>query len=104
MNDAPSTLAPETFAAMASDPAVFRRSLMIDADGQTVPFRPDPWQEADFVAMDPAWKLAAGRGDGEQAPIRRAWLERPRGHAKTSDLAVPISWASLFAERPISGI
>ncbi|QDT36112.1 Phage Terminase [Stratiformator vulcanicus] len=35
--------------------------------------------------------------------VRRAYLERPRGHAKTSDTALSITWALLFAERPLNG-
>ncbi|RMF21842.1 MAG: hypothetical protein D6760_08625 [Deltaproteobacteria bacterium] len=39
-----------------------------------------------------------------EPPHRRAWLERPRGHAKTSDLAVMAVWAVAFAPRPLSGV
>src|SRR5207237_6249036 len=74
-----------------------------DADGAAVPFQPDPWQEEDFAALDPAWQQLAGF-DVEGTPIRRAWQERPRGHSKTADLAVMTAWALAFALRPIRGI
>jgi hypothetical protein len=34
----------------------------------------------------------------------RAWQCRPRGHAKTADLAISCTWAILFAPRAIKGI
>jgi phage terminase large subunit-like protein len=85
-------------------PVEFRRRLVIDADGAAVPFKPDAWQEADFQAMDPAWQYAAGVWTGPPPTIRRAWAERPRGHAKTADLAVMATFALLAAARPIRGI
>jgi phage terminase large subunit-like protein len=94
----------EAIQEMSTDPVAFRRHLLIDADGETVPFCPDQWQDADFRAMDPGWLWATGRGRGKRGLIRRAWMERPRGHAKTSDLAVPVTWALLFSARPVSGI
>ncbi|RMF24678.1 MAG: hypothetical protein D6760_02805 [Deltaproteobacteria bacterium] len=89
----------------ASDPAAFRDALRIDADGRAVAFGEiiEPWQQADFAALDPAWQAVAGRADIEP-PHRRAWLERPRGHAKTSDLAVMAVWAVAFAPRPLAGV
>src|SRR5262245_54410716 len=84
-------------------PAEFRQSLLIDADGEAVPFRPDPWQLRDFEALDAAWQKLAGFPI-EGNPIRRAWQERPRGHSKTSDLAVMAAWALAFSPRPIRGI
>src|SRR5712692_7097454 len=94
----------DAFKVMLDSPAEFRRRLLIDADGAAVPFRPDPWQEADFQALDPAWRYAVGRWDGEPPAVRRLWSERPRGHAKTSDLAIMTTWALLFAPRPVIGI
>lgn len=88
---------------MAADPALFRRYLIIDADGTPQPFRPDRWQNADFTAMDPAWMFMAGRTT-TAPPRRRSWQERPRGHAKTADLAVQATWPMVFSTRPIRGI
>src|SRR5262249_47244354 len=50
-----------------------------------------------------AWQKLAGFPI-EGNPIRRAWQERPRGHSKTSDLAVMAAWALAFSPRPIKGI
>jgi hypothetical protein len=77
---------------------------LIDADGTPTPFQPDPWQEADFEALDGAWLSLTGRPGAVAPTIRRAWLERPRGHSKTADLAVPVVWALAFATRPLSGV
>lgn len=84
-------------------PAEFRKTLLIDADGEAAPFHPDPWQETDFQALDPAWQKLAGFPVADN-PISRAWQERPRGHSKTSDLAIMAAWALTFAQRPIKGI
>jgi hypothetical protein len=94
----------DSFQAMLTDPGAFRRRLLIDADGAAVPFRPDPWQTEDFAALDPAWRFAVGRWEGEPPVVRRLWSERPRGHAKTSDLGIMATWALLFAPRPVVGI
>jgi len=62
----------------------------------------DDWQRADFEALDAAWLRAGGRSETEPQQSR-AYLERPRGHSKTCDLAVMALWALAFAQRPISG-
>ena len=82
---------------LQADPANFRSVLRIDADGE--PRRLgnclDPWQQTDFEALDPGWCMVAGQDvDG---PLR-GYLERPRGHSKTLDLAVMACWV-LFASR-----
>jgi hypothetical protein len=84
-------------------PAEFRQSLLIDHDNHPVPFKPDPWQEADFHILDPGWMQMAGFPVAEK-PILRAWEERPRGHAKTSDLAISAAWALTYAPHTIRGI
>jgi hypothetical protein len=94
----------DSFLSMMNDPAAFRQRLLIDADGAAIPFCPDPWQEEDFAALDPAWRFAVGRWDGPMPAVRRLWSERPRGHAKTSDLGIMATWALLFAPRPVVGI
>src|SRR5262249_27082188 len=77
-----------------------------DADGVAVRFEPDAWQQDDFAALDPGWLYACGRWEQGQPPppVRRLWSERPRGHAKTSDLGIMATWALLFAPRPVVGI
>ena len=104
-----------------SHPAIFRDFLLLNAS----PERPlvddiQTWQTADFEALDPAWCRLAGivfgprsaltpslspRGRAEpEAPIRRAYIERPRGHSKTSDMAAQISWILLAARTPVIGV
>ncbi|HUY91388.1 MAG TPA: terminase large subunit [Pirellulales bacterium] len=89
--------------AIWTDPAAFRQHLLIDGDAgpRRLGDCLDPWQRADFEALDPGWRRVAGlAGDGPQ----RAYLERPRGHSKTSDLAVMATWVLLAARRQISGV
>lgn len=89
-----------------TDPAAFRAALVIDADGQTVRLADvlDGWQQQDFAAMDPAWQCIAGaRRNNLPEPIRRAYLERPRGHSKTTDIAVMVTWALFASARHILG-
>jgi len=85
----------------ATDPAAFRDSLTVDVSGTARRFGDvqDPWQRADFASIDPALKRCAGRSI---EPARKfAYLERPRGHSKTTDIAVTCVWALTFATRPI---
>lgn len=84
---------------MAAHPRVFRSRLLIDCDGTPRPLaealQDNPWQQADFEATDGGWMRAIGlHGDGKH----RAWMERPRGHSKSSDAAIGIAYA-LFASR-----
>ena len=93
-------------AASAGDPRPFRRHLRLDPSSR-LPFAAQiqPWQEADFAALDAGWRLVAGlTRPGGRLPTRRAFIERPRGHAKTADMAVQIAWALLFARRTLRGV
>ena len=92
------------FQTYAADPAAFRADLLVDVDGVVRRFGDamDPWQRQDFAALDPALMRCNGRGDDADARTR-AYLERPRGHSKTTDLAVTCCWALAFATRPIKG-
>jgi len=92
-----------TFAKYAADPAAFRADLLIDVDGVVRRFGDvmDPWQRTDFTALDPALQRCAGRSNADTR--MRAYLERPRGHSKTHDLAVTCVWALAFATRPLKG-
>src|SRR5262245_38074421 len=93
----------QRFALYAGDPAQFRADLIVDVDGQPRRFGDvqDPWQRDDFAALDPALMRAAGRSD---QPVKmRAYLERPRGHSKTTDLATMAVWALAFSTRPLKG-
>ncbi len=102
-------------------PSRFRDRLLLSASpSRLLRDEIQPWQTADFEALDPAWgRLAGGeasprsaltpspspkgRGD-EDAPIRRAYIERPRGHSKTSDMAAQIAWILLAARTPVVGV
>lgn len=90
--------------AMAQHPAAFRAGLRIDSDRGPIPLATiaDPWQVADFEALDDAWRLVAGHA--VQPAALRAYLERPRGHSKTSDLAVMATWALAFSRRRLAGV
>lgn len=87
------------------DPAAFRDVLLIDADGgpRRLGDVMDPWQREDFLAMDRAWMRIVGRVEVDPPLYRRAYLERPRGHSKTGDIAVSALWAMFAAMRPIVG-
>jgi len=84
-------------------PPAFRRDLILSADDPQ-PFHRlvQPWQQTDFAALDAAWLQLAGRA--ESSRFQRAYIERPRGHAKTSDMAVQIAWILLFSDRPVQGL
>lgn len=72
------------------------------------------WQTADFVALDASWEAVVTGGgvgvggvvreDDSRTAVRRAWLERPRGHSKTSDMAVMVAWALVAGDTPITGL
>lgn len=92
-----------TFAKYAAAPVAFRADLIVDVDGVARRFGDvqDDWQKADFAALDPALMKCNGRSD---VPAKmRAYLERGRGHSKTTDLAVMAVWSMTFATRPLKG-
>jgi phage terminase large subunit-like protein len=94
---------------IAANPAAFRSVVLIDSDAGPVRLSEvlDPWQRLDFEALDAGWLRVAGKsipGDSAgTAPMMRAFFERPRGHSKTSDLAVMVIWALVFSRRTLSG-
>lgn len=93
-----------TFNALISHPAEFRARLLIDCNGKPTPLARviEPWQRADFEAMDPALRRVVGHS----VPDARLWhwLERPRGHSKTSDIAVCVVWLLFASNRMLSGV
>ena len=93
----------EKYARYAADPATFREDLIVDVDGVARRFGDvqDDWQRADFASLDPALLRCTGRSDSDAK--MRAYLERPRGHSKTTDLACICVWALAFATRPLRG-
>jgi len=89
---------------LIDDPAEFRRKLVIDVDGQDRSLESviEPWQRKDFEALDPGWKqMVSGQGAGS---VMRAWIEKGKGHSKTTDQAVMVSWALFAAQRKIVGV
>jgi hypothetical protein len=93
----------QTYAKYAADPAAFRADLIVDVDGVARRFGDvqDDWQAADSAALDPALLRCAGRSDADAR--MRAYLERGRGHSKTTDLAIMAVWALAFSTRPLRG-
>lgn len=90
---------------MLRSPVEFRRLLLLDG----APPRPlldllQPWQLRDLAALDPAWQRLAGRPVAGRPLLRRAYIERPRGHSKTTDVALQVLWILLAARTPVSGL
>ena len=85
-------------------PTTFRQSVVIDCDGHSriADEILDPWQREDFAALDPAWMRIAGKYEGDCKA--RGYLERPRGHSKTTDIALMAAYALLASDRKINGI
>lgn len=87
-------------------PESFRQRLILPGAEQ-VRFSSlvQPWQLVDLQALDPAWQDLAGvSGTCATVRIRRAYIERPRGHSKTSDMALQIAWILLAAREPLVGL
>lgn len=87
------------------EPSEFRSALRIDADGRSVALGSvlDQWQADDFAQLDESWKAVCGLP--ASADVRmRSWLERPRGHSKTSDIAVQVLWCLFASKRAVKGI
>jgi hypothetical protein len=64
-----------------------------------------PWQLRDLQALDPGWLHLAGLTPPPGSTLlRRAYIERPRGHSKTFDMAVQIAWILIAARRTIRGL
>lgn len=88
-------------------PAAFRRWLEGGEPPVRWGLRLTDWQERDFAALDAAWLVLAGRGPADHAPqrwLRRAYLERPRGHSKTTDMAIQVTWILQHGRRTVRGL
>src|SRR3990167_8712141 len=86
----------------ASTPSQFRGDLIIGEDGLRLSTALESWQRSDFDALEPAWRFLAGLR--APAALWRAWIERPRGHSKTTDLAVQLLWILGFSGRRVEGL
>lgn len=84
-------------------PSAFRRILRM-SDQHALPWgsQIQPWQEQDFLQLDDAWRKLAGHAVAN--PYNRAYIERPRGHSKTTDTAVQLAWILLYSRLPRSGL
>jgi hypothetical protein len=88
---------------MRNSPAAFRRELKISPNsGERFGRLLEGWQQKDFTALDPAWKTLAGLSSPQG--VRRAYIERPRGHSKTYDMAVQLAWILLCARQRVHGL
>jgi len=87
-------------------PARFRRILAIDPRRPSNWFSEElqPWQQRDFGFLDGAWERLVRGGADHAGARRRAYLERPRGHSKTTDTAVQLAWVLLAARKPLNGL
>lgn len=86
-------------------PAEFRSQLMLPVDNPiTFAESIQPWQLQDLEALDAAWRELAGHRRRHSKTVRRAYLERPRGHSKTSDMAMQVAWILIAAKRPLTGL
>ncbi len=93
-----------TYIKYAANPSLFRESLIVDVDGvaKRLGSVMDPWQRKDFASIDPALRRCTGLAP-KSKPRMRAYLERARGHSKTTDLAIVCTYALAFAQRPLRG-
>ncbi|WP_437187809.1 terminase large subunit domain-containing protein [Planctomicrobium sp. SH668] len=85
-------------------PSIYRRHVLIQAGPKVVIYDEalDPWQRADLEAMDGAWEYMA-RVTSVRPKERRAYLERGRGHSKTTDIAAGVVWAILSSKSLLWG-
>jgi hypothetical protein len=93
----------QTYARYATNPAAFRAELVVDVNGiaRRLGEVMNDWQRNDFAAMDAGLMRCSGRSNNPAK--QRVYLERGRGHSKTTDLAITCCYAMAFANRPIRG-
>lgn len=88
-------------------PRAFRQVAFLGADEQSpIETTLQPWQRRDFLALDPAWEMLADVGPQlvRETIRRRAYVERPRGHSKTTDTAVQLAWILFASARAVNGL
>jgi phage terminase large subunit-like protein len=74
------------FERLMADPAALRDEVLIDTDDGPKPYGPnlDQFQRDDFAEIDVALRRVLGQ---DVESNQRIYLERPRGHSKTTDIA-----------------
>ena len=88
----------------AADPAAFRADSVIQA-GKKYTRRGDvveQFQLDDERQMDAAWLALSGAGP--PATRRFAYIERPRGHSKTTDIALLALHPLIYSSRRLYGV
>ena len=105
-NDDDSEPQTDGFVDHRQSPAFFRDQFEINAGGgENIRYGPnlDDWQREDLEMLDEGWKAVAGQKSLPD-PVLRAYLERPKGHSKTTDIAVMAGWALFAAKHKIVGV
>jgi hypothetical protein len=85
---------------------MFRDRIRINIGHQDVGFcgpALDEWQRVDFEAMDKAFLWLAGH-EARKPQKSKFFIQRARGHSKSSDIAVMLTWLLISTPKPISGI
>lgn len=93
----------QRLALMRSSPAAFRAALQIDGEGgqiQNYAASLAQFQKDDFAALDPMFQWAAGVTGAPEPDRKKAWIQRARGHSKTSDIASELVWLCFAARKP----
>ncbi|GIX05529.1 MAG: hypothetical protein KatS3mg114_1398 [Planctomycetaceae bacterium] len=88
---------------LTQQPALFRQLIRLSPQAPLLREQIQPWQERDFRRLDAAWRHVAQR-DSAAPSYCRAYFERPRGHSKTTDLAVQVAWALQYADHRVQGV
>lgn len=90
---------------MVASPTNFRNALQVECNHESTRLASiiAPWQRDDFAALDAACLTIAGRGC-PPSPKFRAYLERGRGHSKTTDIAIVVCWLLFASARKVSGV
>ncbi len=91
---------------MQADPGAYLRAVLIETDAGPRPWAAvaDGWQVADVEAILPALRRLVSDDAAGEGVLRRAWWERGRGHAKTSDFALLLLWVAMFSRRRRRGV
>jgi hypothetical protein len=87
------------------DPPLFRAHLFVERGAKRSFSREMlDFQTRDFAALEGAWTQLVRGGESSSVVRRHAYLERPRGHSKTTDTAVQLAWALIASRRPLRGL